>query len=48
MWLASEILGYEDDCEIIISDNCSTDNTEEILEKWRSALGSQNQFHIPQ
>jgi abequosyltransferase len=44
LWLASEILGYEKNCEIIISDNCSTDNTEEILEKWRSVLGSRISF----
>ena len=44
MWLATEILGYEDDCEIIICDDCSTDNTEEILEKWRSVLGSRISF----
>ena len=44
MWLATEIFGYEDECEIIISDNCSTDNTEAILEKWRSVLGSRISF----
>jgi abequosyltransferase len=44
LWLASEIVSYEDDCEIIISDNLSTDNTEEILEKWRLLLGSRISF----
>jgi len=44
MWLAAEILGYEDDCEIIVSDDCSTDNTDEILEKWRSVLASKISF----
>ena len=44
MWLATEILGYESDCEIIISDNCSTDKTAEILEKWRSVLASRISF----
>ncbi|HET6540206.1 MAG TPA: glycosyltransferase family 2 protein [Chryseolinea sp.] len=44
MWLATEILDHEDDCEIIISDDCSTDNTEKILEKWRSVLGSRISF----
>jgi abequosyltransferase len=44
MWLSSEITGYEDDCEIIICDNCSTDHTDEILQKWRSILGSRISF----
>ena len=44
LWLASEILGYEEDCEIIISDNCSTDNTDKILEKWRLVLGTRISF----
>ena len=43
-WLASEILGYEDDCEIIICDDCSTDQTQEILEMWRSALAPKISF----
>jgi abequosyltransferase len=44
LWLASEILGHEENCEIIISDNCSTDSTDEILEKWRLMLGSRISF----
>jgi len=43
-WLASEISGYEGDCEIIISDNCSTDNTGEVIERWKSALGPRTRF----
>jgi abequosyltransferase len=43
-WIASEILGYEDDCEIIICDDCSTDKTQEILEMWRSALAPKISF----
>ena len=43
-WLASEILGNEDDCEIIISDNCSTDNTKEIVDMWGSALSPRISF----
>jgi len=43
-WLASELLGFEDDCEIIISDNCSTDNTQEIVDMWRSELSSRISF----
>ncbi len=43
-WLASEILGYEDDCELVICDDCSTDRTQEILEMWRSALAPKIKF----
>ena len=43
-WLASDISGYEGDCEIIISDNCSTDNTEEVVETWKSALSPRISF----
>jgi len=35
-WLAEEICGFEAECEVIISDNCSEDNTQEIVDKWRS------------
>ncbi|MBD2499571.1 glycosyltransferase family 2 protein [Anabaena azotica] len=34
-WLHQAIKGFESDCEIIISDNCSTDNTPEVVEKWQ-------------
>jgi Glycosyl transferase family 2 len=30
-WLAQEIKGYEQECEVFISDNCSTDQTPESL-----------------
>lgn len=43
-WLASEVNGHEQDCEIIICDNCSSDNTLQILEKWRLAVGSKISF----
>lgn len=35
-WLALAIKGYECDCEILVSDNCSTDNTQGIAEKWQA------------
>lgn len=35
-WLFKEIQGFEDECEVIVSDNCSSDNTQEVVEKWRS------------
>lgn len=34
-WLFKAIQGFESECEIFISDNCSTDNTQEIIEKWQ-------------
>ncbi len=39
-WLAQAIKGFEADCEILVSDNCSTDNTQKVVEKWRSSLSS--------
>ncbi len=35
IWLAEALNGFESDCEIIITDNCSTDNTQEIVEKYQ-------------
>ena len=35
-WLYQSIQGAEDQCEIIISDNCSTDETPEIVAKWQA------------
>ena len=32
-WLAIAIKGFESECEIIISDNCSTDNTPGVVKK---------------
>lgn len=37
-WLANAIKGFESECEIIISDNCSEDNTPEIIKKWQICL----------
>ncbi len=37
-WLSQAILGFENDCEILISDNCSTDNTQDIIKKWQNKL----------
>ncbi|OUL26462.1 glycosyltransferase [Nostoc sp. RF31YmG] len=34
-WLAKAIKGFEHECEIIISDNCSTDNTQAVIQKWQ-------------
>ncbi|MBA3921586.1 MAG: glycosyltransferase, partial [Nostocaceae cyanobacterium] len=37
-WLAQAITGFEPDCEIYVSDNCSTDKTQEVIQKWQSTL----------
>ncbi|MDZ8185441.1 MAG: glycosyltransferase family 2 protein [Nostoc sp. ChiSLP02] len=37
-WLAQAIKGFEDECEILVSDNCSTDNTQEVVQKWQKIL----------
>ena len=43
-WLAQDIKGFESECEIIISDNGSTDNTQDILEKYQADF-SNTTFH---
>jgi hypothetical protein len=39
-WLANAIKGFESECEILVSDNCSTDNTQEIIKKWQLQLNN--------
>ncbi len=39
-WLAQAIKGYESECEILVSDNCSTDNTQEVISKWQQTLSN--------
>jgi abequosyltransferase len=34
MWLVKAIKAFESDCEIFVSDNCSTDNTHDIVQYW--------------
>lgn len=36
-WLFQAIQGCELECEILVSDNCSTDSTPDIVQKWQSA-----------
>ena len=43
-WLASELKGLEQDCEIIVCDNCSDDKTPGVLAKWRWVLTPQVSF----
>jgi hypothetical protein len=37
-WFANAVRGFELVCELIISDNCSTDETPEVVRKWQSIL----------
>lgn len=37
-WLAGAIRGFEHLCEILISDNSSTDSTPSVIDKWREKL----------
>lgn len=39
-WLAQAIKGFESECAVIISDNCSTDNTQEVIKKWQPLFGN--------
>jgi glycosyltransferase involved in cell wall biosynthesis len=39
-WLSKAIKGYECECEVLVSDNCSTDNTQEIIQKWQHILNN--------
>ncbi|MFQ4141474.1 glycosyltransferase family 2 protein [Chlorogloeopsis sp. ULAP02] len=36
-WLIQDINGFEEECEIFVSDNCSTDNTQEVIQKWQKS-----------
>jgi abequosyltransferase len=37
-WLSSTVEDYKTQCEIIVSDNCSSDNTSKIVSQWKSKL----------
>jgi glycosyltransferase involved in cell wall biosynthesis len=39
-WLSQAIKGFESDCEILISDNCSTDHTQEVIKNWQKTLSN--------
>lgn len=38
-WLAQAVAGWGDTCEVLISDNCSSDTTREVIARWRDAFG---------
>lgn len=44
-WIAQEIKGFESECEIFISDNDSTDNTQEVVEKWQKLFNTELIYH---
>jgi glycosyltransferase involved in cell wall biosynthesis len=33
-WLSKNLAGIESDCNIFINDNCSTDDTAQVIRKW--------------
>lgn len=39
-WLSRAIKGYESRIELVISDNCSTDGTPEVIRKWKPAFAN--------
>lgn len=39
-WLAQAVKGFEDEIEIFVSDNCSTDNTQDVIKKWKNNLSN--------
>ena len=46
-WLTTAVKGFEEDCEIFVSNNCSTDQTAQVLDTWSRKL-SQLDFQIYQ
>jgi glycosyltransferase involved in cell wall biosynthesis len=39
-WLAHAVKGFENDIEIFVSDNCSTDSTQDVIKKWKTTLSN--------
>jgi glycosyltransferase involved in cell wall biosynthesis len=39
-WLARAVKGFEDEIQIFVSDNCSTDNTQDVIKKWKEQLSN--------
>ncbi|MBC7969321.1 MAG: glycosyltransferase [Verrucomicrobia bacterium] len=38
-WFANEIEGFEDECDITVYDNCSTDHTQTVIQEWQQVMG---------
>jgi glycosyltransferase involved in cell wall biosynthesis len=39
-WLSRAVAGHQERCEVLISDNASTDETPRVVERWRQALAN--------
>jgi len=39
-WLAQAVKGFENEIEIFVSDNCSTDHTQDVIKKWKAELNN--------
>jgi glycosyltransferase involved in cell wall biosynthesis len=37
-WLADELVGLADQCNIVVRDNCSSDDTRQVIEQWKTTL----------
>lgn len=40
-WLAGAVEGHEDRVELVVSDNCSSDGTQDVTGRWQRLLGAQ-------
>lgn len=46
-WFSQAVKGNESRCELIVTDNCSSDETPEVLAKWKAAFaGTGLQVHL--
>lgn len=43
-WLAAELDGFEHQCDIVVSDNCSTDRTPEVIAEWKQRFQGRIEF----
>ena len=43
-WLAEEVPKFADECNIVVHDNCSTDDTKKTVEEWQSTLNPNIDF----
>ena len=43
-WLSAELEGFENECDIVVSDNCSTDNTAHVIANWQRRFAGRISF----